>query len=221
MEIVLIVAAFVLILLGAVFVFLPGVPGPLVSWLGPFIYFLFTETPPAIDAPAADAAAADAAATSAGATDVAVPTGMTDATSAALSAGTSADAALATLSFIGAGTLAVAFALAVLTIVFDVFSSWLGAVKFGATWRGGVGALIGAFVGPMLFSPLGGIFGALLGLLVGPLVGAIIGELLGRRSLLGSARAGWGTLLGALAATAVKLFYCFAVFVWFAAELIW
>lgn len=203
MEIVLIVAAFVLILLGAVFVFLPGVPGPLVSWLGPFVYFLFTETPPATDAPAADAATI-----SAGTTDVAVPTGMTDATSA-------------TLSFIGAGTLAVAFALAVLTIVFDVFSSWLGAVKFGATWRGGVGALIGAFVGPMLFSPLGGIFGALLGLLVGPLVGAIVGELLGRRSLLGSARAGWGTLLGALAATAVKLFYCFAVFVWFAAELIW
>lgn len=200
MEIVLIVAAFVLILLGAVFVFLPGVPGPLVSWLGPFVYFLFTETSPATDAPAADAATI-----SAGTTDVAVPTGMTDATSAALSA----------------GTLAVAFALAVLTIVFDVFSSWLGAVKFGATWRGGVGALIGAFVGPMLFSPLGGIFGALLGLLVGPLVGAIVGELLGRRSLLGCARAGWGTLLGALAATAVKLFYCFAVFVWFAAELIW
>lgn len=216
MEIVLIVAAFVLILLGAVFVFLPGVPGPLVSWLGPFVYFLFTETPPTTDAPAADAAALLT-----GTTDVAVPTGTTDATSAALSAGTSADAALATLSFIGAGTLAVAFALAVLTIVFDVFSSWLGAVKFGATWRGGVGALIGAFVGPMLFSPLGGIFGALLGLLVGPLVGAIVGELLGRRSLLGSARAGWGTLLGALAATAVKLFYCFAVFVWFAAELIW
>lgn len=215
MEIVLIVAAFVLILLGAVFVFLPGVPGPLVSWLGPFVYFLFTETPPATDAPAADAAA-----TSAGTTDVAVSAGTTDATSAALSTGTS-DVALATLSFIGAGTLAVAFALAVLTIVFDVFSSWLGAVKFGATWRGGVGALIGAFVGPMLFSPLGGIFGALLGLLVGPLVGAIVGELLGRRSLLGSARAGWGTLLGALAATAVKLFYCFAVFVWFVAELIW
>lgn len=167
MEIALIVTAFVLILLGCAFVFLPGLPGPLVAWCGPLVYFIFTKSTPEEMLPS-----------------------------------------------INAGTLTASGVFAGLVLVFDFLSSWWGAKKFGATWRGGLGALIGAIVGPIAFSPLGGIFGMLLGLLVGPIVGAIIGELLGGNDWKQSSRAGWGTLLGALAATLVKLFYCLAVFVW-------
>lgn len=181
METAIAALAFVLILLGCVFVFVPGVPGPLVAWCGPLVYFLFSGTGEAAEnAPATDAEA---------------------------------------FALIGAGTLAVAAVLALLTIALDFFSSWLGAKKYGATWRGGVGAFAGAIAGPILCSPLGGILGSLLGLLVGPIVGAIFGELLGRNTLRGSARAGWGTFVGALAAMAVKLFYCLAMLVWFVAEL--
>lgn len=168
MEIALIVIAFVLILLGCVFVFLPGLPGPLVAWSGPLVYFIFTKAP-----------------------------------------------AEEMLPSVNAGTLAAGGVFACLVLAFDFLSSWWGAKKFGATWRGGVGALVGAIVGPMVFSPLGGIPGMLLGLLVGPIVGAIIGELLGGNDWKQSSRAGWGTLLGTLVATVVKLFYCLVVFVWF------
>ncbi|MGN0861224.1 MAG: DUF456 domain-containing protein [Candidatus Spyradosoma sp.] len=167
MEITLIVIAFVLSLLGCVLVFVPGVPGPLVSWAGPLVYFVFSVAPPE-----------------------------------------------EALSLIGVTSLVVSGVLAVLTLVFDFLSSWWGAKKFGATWRGGLGALIGAILGPILLSPLGGILGALLGLLLGPLVGAVVGELLGGNDWRKSARAGWGTLLGTLAATVVKLFYCLCILLW-------
>lgn len=164
MEIVLISSAFLLSLLGCVFVFLPGIPGPLVAWAGPLVYFAFTEDPQ--------------------------------------------------IPFLGIGTLVFSGIFAVLTLIFDFFSSWWGAAKFGATWRGGLGAFIGAIIGPIVFSPLGGIFGMLLGLLVGPIIGAVLGEFLGGSDFRKSTKAGWGTLLGALAAMAVKLFYCLAVLVW-------
>lgn len=169
MEILAIAAAFLLILVGCVFVFLPGLPGPIVAWCGPFVYFLISEK---------------------------------------------------TLPGVGVGTLAVAGALALLALVFDFVSSWWGAAKFGATWRGGVGALVGAIAGPIIFSPIGGIPGMLLGLIVGPIVGAVAGEFLSGRDFRGSARAGWGTMIGAIAAMVVKLLYCLGVFVWFLGALI-
>lgn len=174
MEIALIAIAFVLILLGCVFVFVPGVPGTLIAWAGPLIYFIFSK------------------------------------------GGENGE----TLPLIGVGSLIVSGVFALLTLAFDFVSSWWGAAKFGATWRGGLGALIGAVVGPIVFSPLGGIPGILLGLLVGPLIGAVVGELLGGRGWRKSARAGWGTLLGTLAATVVKLFYCLAVLVWMLAAVL-
>lgn len=165
MEIVLAVAALLLILLGCVFVFLPGLPGTLIAWLAPLVYFIFAD-------------------------------------------GEKLPAS------INAGTLAVSGILAAGTIVFDFFSSWWGAKKFGATWRGGIGALVGAIVGAVVFSPIAFPVGSLLGLLVGPLVGAFAGEILGGNDWRRSARAGWGTLLGTFAATAVKLLYCLAIFIW-------
>lgn len=167
MEITLIVLAFLLALLGCVFVFLPGLPGPLVAWCGPLVYFVFTKENP----------------------ENALPS-------------------------IGTGTLIASGVLAGATLAFDFISSWWGAKKYGATWRGGLGAFVGAIIGPIIFSPVGGIPGLLLGFIIGPIAGAVAGELLGGNTLKQSSRAGWGTLIGALAATVVKLFYCLIVFVW-------
>lgn len=171
MEAFLISCAFFLIILGCVFVFLPGLPGPVVAWCGPLVYFIFSTAEP--------------------------PT-----------------------EWIGVKTLAIAGVFAALVMVFDFVSSWWGATKFGATWRGGLGAFVGAIVGPIVFSPIGGFFGMLLGLLVGPIVGAVLGEIIGGRNFFEGTRAGWGTLIGALIATCVKLFYCLSIFVWFIAALI-
>lgn len=113
-------------------------------------------------------------------------------------------------------TLTISGIFVVASFVFDYWSSYWGAVKFGATWRGGVGALVGAIVFPFVLSPLmAGIPGAIVGLLVGPIIGAFIGEYLGGNTCGGSARAGLGTLVGAIAATLVKLFVCMLLIVWF------
>lgn len=173
MEVALIIGAFLLVLLGCIFVFLPGLPGPLVAWSGPLVYFVFTPAPEG-----------------------------------------------EMLPFIGITSLVLSGIIAVLTLIFDFVSGWWGAAKFGATWRGGLGALIGAIVGPIVFSPLGGIPGMLLGLVVGPIAGAVIGELLGGNNWRKSTRAGWGTLLGAIAAMVVKLAYCLFVLVWLLVSLI-
>lgn len=106
------------------------------------------------------------------------------------------------------------------SFLFDYLASYWGAVKFGATWRGGIGALLGAIVFPLLFSViLAGPWGVVAGLLIGPIIGAFVGEYLGGNTCGGSARAGLGTLVGALAAALVKLFVCVLLFVWMFAAL--
>lgn len=75
--------------------------------------------------------------------------------------------------------------------------SWLGAKKFGATWRGGLGAFIGVFVGIFLPPPIFWIF-------VAPLAGAFLGEWLGGANLRESGKAGLGAFVGALVASMIK-----------------
>lgn len=118
--------------------------------------------------------------------------------------------------FVNIWTLTISGALVAASFVFDYLSSYWGAVKFGATWRGGVGALVGAIVFPLVLSVLAfGIAGTVIGLLVGPIIGAFVGEYLGGNTCGGSARAGLGTLVGAIAATLAKLFVCMLLIVWF------
>ncbi len=169
MEIALLIFAVLLILAGSVFVFVPAVPGTLIAWAGPAIYFLFSKEP--------------------------LPSFST--------------AAIVVSGVLAAGTVA-----------FDFLASLWGAKRYGATWRGGLGALLGAIVGPIALSPLGGFLGALLGLLVGPLVGAFLGEIVGGNGWQKSARAGWGTLIGALAALWVKLLFCMGLLVWMVAAFV-
>ncbi len=77
-----------------------------------------------------------------------------------------------------------------------VMGVW-GARKFGATWKGMVGALLGGFIGFFLPPPL-------FWLIVGPVVGAIIGELLAGRSFKAGSKAGFGTVIGGVVAFALK-----------------
>ncbi len=93
-------------------------------------------------------------------------------------------------------------AIAVGTVLFDFLSSAIGAKKFGATWHGGLGAILGVICLPILLTPIGL---GVLGIIAGPLVGAFIGERLGGNTFSGSAKAGGGAFLAFIAATIVKI----------------
>ncbi len=100
----------------------------------------------------------------------------------------------------GAVTLLVLLTLASYAV--DFAAGLLGARKFGATRRGMFGALVGAVIGIFLGLP---------GLLLGPIIGAVAGELIAGQQLAAAGRAGWGTLLGNLAALLGKLVIAFAM----------
>lgn len=99
-------------------------------------------------------------------------------------------------------------------LVADYLLAYLGAKRFGATWKGGLGAFIGAVAGPFLLSPLLGI-GILLGIIIGPILGAIIGELWGGNHLQGAAKAGFGTIVGGMASLIMKLVLSFFMISYF------
>ncbi len=88
----------------------------------------------------------------------------------------------------------------------DFVGGWLGARRFGATRWGMLGALLGAIVG---------LFFGLPGLLLGPIAGAILGEIIAGQRLAAAGRAGWGALLGNLAAMLGKLTIAFAMVSYF------
>ena len=86
----------------------------------------------------------------------------------------------------------------VVSILDYVVPAW-GTKQFGGTKYGVWGSTIGVFAG--LF------FGAA-GVIIGPLVGAIIGEIMGGKELAQAHRAGWGSFIGLLFGTIIKLICC-------------
>lgn len=95
------------------------------------------------------------------------------------------------------GFIAVAFAITLLTLVIDIWCTWWGARRFGATWLGAFGAVLGALIGFLFFS--------FPGLILGPVAGAVFFELLANGSGADAARAGFGTVVGSVVALVVKL----------------
>jgi uncharacterized protein YqgC (DUF456 family) len=79
----------------------------------------------------------------------------------------------------------------------DLFLGIWGARKFGASWKGAVGALLGAGIGFFLPPPL-------FWLIVGPIIGAVVGEVYAGRTWKDGSRAGLGTLIGGAVAFGVK-----------------
>lgn len=86
----------------------------------------------------------------------------------------------------------------VVSILDYVVPAW-GTRHYGGTKYGVWGSTIGVFVGL--------VFGAI-GVIVGPLVGAIIGELFSGKEWQQALRAGWGSFLGILMGTILKVICC-------------
>ncbi len=95
------------------------------------------------------------------------------------------------------GFVAFALFITLLTLWIDVWCTWWGARKFGATWLGAAGAVMGALIGMLFFS--------LPGLILGPIFGAILFELLASNDGSQATRAGFGTVVGSVVALVLKL----------------
>jgi len=99
---------------------------------------------------------------------------------------------------VGWPTLLLLGVLTALALGADLVASVLGARRFGASRQALIGSVIGGVIGPFVG------FG-LLGLLLGPFLGAVCGELLARRPLMTAARVGFGTWLGLIVGTLLKV----------------
>ena len=86
----------------------------------------------------------------------------------------------------------------IISVLDYVIPAW-GTKHYGGTKWGVWGSTIGVFVG--LF------FGAM-GVIFGPLVGAVIGELISGKQLNDALKAGWGSFVGILFGTILKLIAC-------------
>lgn len=101
--------------------------------------------------------------------------------------------------------------LTVLSIGIDLLATAMGAKRVGASKLALVGAVIGTFAG-LFFGPIG--------LLAGPFIGALAGELIHGREVRKATRVGFGTWLGILVGTVLKIGLAFAMlglfaFAWF------
>jgi uncharacterized protein YqgC (DUF456 family) len=101
---------------------------------------------------------------------------------------------------IGWGTLGVLAVLTVIAWVVDLLAGAAGARYLGASSRAFWGATIGAIVG---------IFFGLVGMLLGPFIGAVLAEFSSGSNMVQSGKAGVGTWIGMVLATAVKLTIAF------------
>jgi uncharacterized protein YqgC (DUF456 family) len=97
---------------------------------------------------------------------------------------------------VGWPTMAILALLTLATYGLDFLGGYFGAKYFGATRWATFGAVIGA---------IAGLFFGIIGLFVGPVVGAIAGEFIAGKKMIDAGRAGWGSLLGNLAAMVGKL----------------
>jgi uncharacterized protein len=89
----------------------------------------------------------------------------------------------------------------------EIIDNWLGfrfAKRYGGSTRSGWGALIGGLVGAVIGVPVA-IIGSVLGALLGSFIGAAVFELTYSRHAGVAARAGWGAVMGRIAAAAVKI----------------
>lgn len=99
---------------------------------------------------------------------------------------------------IGVVTLVVLGLVALVSMVFDFFASAYGASRFGSTRWGVGGSVVGGIAGLVAFN--------VPGLVIGVFLGAAAGEMIfARKDLHQSLRAGWGSVLGFLGGTVLKL----------------
>jgi uncharacterized protein len=102
-------------------------------------------------------------------------------------------------------------ALMAVSVAFDFLAGMFGANKFGATWRGALGAVLGGLVG---------LFFSLPGIILGPFVGATLFELFGDRELKQALKAGLGATLGLFAGIIGKFSIAVVMILLFATNVI-
>jgi len=101
---------------------------------------------------------------------------------------------------VGGGTLVALGILAALAQVLDYLASALGARRFGGTAWGVWGSILGGLAGLLL--------GTLPGMIAGIFAGAFLLEFaFGSRDAFASLRVGWGSLLGFLGGTLMKVVF--------------
>lgn len=92
--------------------------------------------------------------------------------------------------------------LTLLSLAVDFWATALGAKRVGASRKAVVGAVIGTFAG---------LFFGFAGLLAGPFAGALAGELLHGRDVGRATKVGFGTWLGIVFGTVLKLALAFTM----------
>ena len=114
--------------------------------------------------------------------------------------------------FVGVGviTLSVTIVLALLSEVAEAYLGFGLAKKYGGSKRAGWGALLGGLMGAGIGVPIP-VIGSVIGSLVGAFAGALLFEYLGHGDSDRAVRAGWGALLGRVAATATKMALGFVI----------
>ena len=111
--------------------------------------------------------------------------------------------------FSGKFLLITAIVTVIVTIIDYVLPLW-GTKKWGGSRAGAIGSVIGLLIG-LFFSPLG--------IIVGPFVGAVVGELITGRNTNAALRSGFGSFVGFLFGTVMKLTVCVAFAYYFVKEL--
>jgi uncharacterized protein YqgC (DUF456 family) len=81
-------------------------------------------------------------------------------------------------------------------VALDYLATAIGAKRFGATWRGAVGAAVGGLIG---------LFFSIPGIILGPFIGATLFEMGGGQQFKPATKAGAGAMVGLLIGTVGKL----------------
>lgn len=98
----------------------------------------------------------------------------------------------------------------------DYFLPIWGTKKFGGTDAGKRGSFWGMILGVFVLTPLIGP----MSILAGPLIGAYLGEVIAHKDHQTAFRSAWGSFLGFLAGTALKMVFC-AVVLWKFIAAVW
>ena len=106
------------------------------------------------------------------------------------------------------------FITAIITVIITLIDYFLpvwGTRKWGGSRIGIIGSVVGLLIG-LFFSPVG--------IIVGPFVGAVAGELLAGRDTNAAIRSGFGSFVGFILGTVMKLTVCVVFAYYYSKELV-